>query len=197
MGEVIHTTRVRLVKGTGRTRKAMIEGFEEPVYFGVNGGSIDHMVAAISSCMVETLAELLAGEEIGTSEDVYRADVEGDLEETEGIRRLAAVRVRYHLKIKAGQKEAAQKAFEAHLGRCPAAQSVRGCIRIHDELELEEVSTFAATSGGEPVSGEVSREAAFSGKGDEQGGHPDFDKGGATAPSPPSDSTKRKISCNC
>ena len=58
---VVHTSRVRIVREKGPTRRAMIEGFNEPVYYGVHGGikrfyrvepekehaaTLDHIVAA-------------------------------------------------------------------------------------------------------------------------------------------------------
>jgi hypothetical protein len=61
MGEVIHTSRIRIVREKGPTRKAVIEGFNEPIYYGVHGGikkfykvepeeehaaTLDHIVAA-------------------------------------------------------------------------------------------------------------------------------------------------------
>jgi hypothetical protein len=38
MGEVVHTSRIRIVREKGPTRRAVIEGFAEPVYYGVHGG---------------------------------------------------------------------------------------------------------------------------------------------------------------
>jgi hypothetical protein len=38
MGEIVHTSRIRIVRENGPTRRAMIEGFDEPVYYGVHGG---------------------------------------------------------------------------------------------------------------------------------------------------------------
>jgi hypothetical protein len=61
MAEVVHTSRVSIVREKGPTRKAMIEGFGEPIYYGVHGGiknfykvepekehaaTLDHIVAA-------------------------------------------------------------------------------------------------------------------------------------------------------
>jgi hypothetical protein len=61
MGEVVHTSRIRIVREKGPTRKAIIEGFSEPVYYGVHSGikrfygvqpekeypaTLDHMIAA-------------------------------------------------------------------------------------------------------------------------------------------------------
>jgi len=65
MGKVIHTSRINIVREEkGPTRRAMIEGFSEPVYYGVHGGikrfykvepekehaaTLDHIVAAVAS----------------------------------------------------------------------------------------------------------------------------------------------------
>jgi len=61
MKEIVHTSRVKIVREKGPTRRAMIEGFNEPVYYGVHGGikrfykvepekehaaTLDHIVAA-------------------------------------------------------------------------------------------------------------------------------------------------------
>jgi hypothetical protein len=64
MGEIVHTSKSSIVRETGPTRKAMIEGFSEPIYYGVHGGikkfynvepeqehaaTLDHMVAATAA----------------------------------------------------------------------------------------------------------------------------------------------------
>jgi len=38
MSHIVHTTRITITREEGPTRKAMIEGFSEPVYYGVHGG---------------------------------------------------------------------------------------------------------------------------------------------------------------
>lgn len=63
MSEVVHTSRIKIVREEGPTRRAMIEGFSEPVYYGVHGGikkfyniepekeyaaTLDHLVAAVA-----------------------------------------------------------------------------------------------------------------------------------------------------
>jgi organic hydroperoxide reductase OsmC/OhrA len=90
--------------------------------------------------MMGTLAASLAGKKIRTTEDLYRADVEGDIENVGGILKITTIRVKYHLKVKADQKESAREAFTSYLSGCPAAQSVIGCIKIEDELDLEEIA---------------------------------------------------------
>jgi hypothetical protein len=61
MGEIVHTSRIKIVREKGPTRRAMIEGFDKPIYYGVHGGikrfykiepeeehaaTLDHIVAA-------------------------------------------------------------------------------------------------------------------------------------------------------
>jgi len=62
MGEVVHTSRIVITRENGPTRKAVIEGFKEPIYYGVHGGikkfyrvepeeehaaTLDHIVGAV------------------------------------------------------------------------------------------------------------------------------------------------------
>jgi hypothetical protein len=64
MRAVVHTSRISIVRERGPTRKAMIEGFSEPIYYGVHGGikqfykvepekehaaTLDHIVAATAA----------------------------------------------------------------------------------------------------------------------------------------------------
>ena len=64
MREIVHTSHIKIVREKGPTRRAMIEGFQEPVYYGVHGGikrfykvepekehaaTLDHIVAATAA----------------------------------------------------------------------------------------------------------------------------------------------------
>ena len=88
--------------------------------------------------MMGTLAGVLAGKKIATPEDRYRAEVEGDIENVNGVLKITQIRVAYYLKVPTGKSGDAKEALQAYLIRCPAAQSVIGCIRIEDKLILEE-----------------------------------------------------------
>jgi hypothetical protein len=63
-GEVLHTTRVRITRVKGAVRRAFLEGFSDPIIYGVHGAikkfyrvepeeehptTLDHMVAAIAA----------------------------------------------------------------------------------------------------------------------------------------------------
>jgi hypothetical protein len=61
MNDIIHTSRVKIVREKDSVRRAVIEGFSEPIYYGVHGGikkfykiepvrefaaTLDHIIAA-------------------------------------------------------------------------------------------------------------------------------------------------------
>jgi hypothetical protein len=62
MGKVVHTSHISITRESGPTRKAVIKGFKDPVYYGVHGGikkfyqiepeeehaaTLDHIVGAV------------------------------------------------------------------------------------------------------------------------------------------------------
>jgi hypothetical protein len=89
--------------------------------------------------MMGTLATVLAGKKIPTPEERFRADVEGDIENVNGVLKITQIRVKCQLKLAPGKAHEARDAFSTYLVRCPAAQSVIGCIDIQDELIIEEI----------------------------------------------------------
>ncbi len=95
--------------------------------------------------MMGTLATALAGKSIPTTEDLYWADVEGDIEKVNNIPKITQIRVQYHLKVSAGQTPDAREVFSTYITRCPAAQSVIGCIEIRDDLVLQTLPSPEAT----------------------------------------------------
>jgi organic hydroperoxide reductase OsmC/OhrA len=88
--------------------------------------------------MMGTLARFLAEKQIPTPEDRYQADVEGDIENVNNVLKITQIRVTYHLKVPRGKVEEAKGALCSYLTSCPAAQSLIGCIKIHDDLKIEE-----------------------------------------------------------
>ena len=85
-----------------------------------------------------TLAGVLAGKDIATTEERYWVDVEGDIEKVNIILKITQIRATFHLKVSEEKASDAKDAFSAYLSRCPAAQSVLGCIDIHDTLVLHD-----------------------------------------------------------
>ena len=84
--------------------------------------------------MMGTLATALAGKKIPTPEERYWAGVEGDIENVNNVLKITRIRVRYHLRVDPEKTADAKEAFSSYLIRCPAAQSVMGCIEIKDDL---------------------------------------------------------------
>jgi hypothetical protein len=87
--------------------------------------------------MMGTLATLMAGKKIPTPESLYWADVEGDIENVNGVLKITTIRVKYHLKVSEDKVADAKESFANYITRCPAAQSVIGCIKLEDELVIE------------------------------------------------------------
>ena len=84
-----------------------------------------------------TLATLMAGKNIPTPSHLYWAEVEGDIENVNNVLRITTIRVKFHLKCATEQVADAKEAFANYINRCPAAQSVKDCIKLEDELIFE------------------------------------------------------------
>ncbi len=90
--------------------------------------------------MMGTLARFLAERKIATPEELYWADVEGDIENVNNVLKITQIRVNYHLRVDGKKAPEAREAFSSYLTSCPAAQSVIGCINIKDQLMVEEMA---------------------------------------------------------
>ena len=77
--------------------------------------------------------------DIPATSETITATVEGDIEAVDNVLQIARIRVRYRLIIPQGKREAAERAVERHPTKCPAANSVRGCIDLDIQAEIEEV----------------------------------------------------------
>jgi organic hydroperoxide reductase OsmC/OhrA len=89
--------------------------------------------------MMGTLAAVLAGKKIRTFKDQYKAIVTGDIENVDGVLKIKHINVEYHLKLPREKKQDASEALENYITKCPAAQSVIGCIDITHELLMEDL----------------------------------------------------------
>ena len=64
MSDVVHTSKITITREKGPVRKARIEGFSDPVYYGIHGGiqkfydvdpveehaaTLDHIVGAVAA----------------------------------------------------------------------------------------------------------------------------------------------------
>ncbi len=67
-----------------------------------------------------------------------QASVEGDIQAIDNVLRITKIRVRYRIRIPAGTRERAQRAVDTHATKCPAANSVRGCIDLDIAADIAE-----------------------------------------------------------
>lgn len=84
-----------------------------------------------------TLAAVLAGKKVPTPKERYRAEVKGKIEDVDGVLKITHIDVHYFLAVEDEQKKDAEDALNVYISRCPAAQSVIGCIKISHELTFE------------------------------------------------------------
>lgn len=89
--------------------------------------------------MMGTLAAVLAGKKIRTFKDLFEAKITGDIEDVDGVLKITRINVQYLLKVGQEKREDAREALNSYLQKCPAAQSVIGCIEINHELAMEDL----------------------------------------------------------
>lgn len=89
--------------------------------------------------MMGTFAAVLAKSRIPTPKERYRADVAGEIEAVDGVLKITRIEVSYTLRLKPEQREAAEAAFAVYLPKCPAAQSVVGCIALDHRLTMADL----------------------------------------------------------
>ncbi len=76
--------------------------------------------------------------QIPVTRETIQADVEGDIEAVDKVLRITRIRVRYRLRIPAGMREKAERAVATHAAKCPAANSIRGCIDLDIKADITE-----------------------------------------------------------
>ena len=76
--------------------------------------------------------------DIEASREKIQAEVEGDIEAVDNVMRITRIRVRYRLRIPAGSREKAERAIATLATKCPAANSVRGCIDLTIDADITE-----------------------------------------------------------
>jgi uncharacterized OsmC-like protein len=66
------------------------------------------------------------------------ARVEGDIEDVDGVMRITKIRLHYRFRIPAGTREKVDRVLATYAEKCPAYQSVKGCIACTWTSEIEE-----------------------------------------------------------
>ncbi len=72
------------------------------------------------------------------SAENLEADVEGDIEDVDGVLRITKIRLNYRFTVPQGSREKAERALSVYSEACPAYQSVKGCIECSWEAEIQE-----------------------------------------------------------
>ena len=81
---------------------------------------------------------MLAARGIPNHPDKVWSEIEGDIENIDGVIRITRIRAKYHLKIPAGKRADAERSIEVHERKCPAATSVHGAIAIEYSADIQE-----------------------------------------------------------
>jgi len=88
--------------------------------------------------MTGTLGRALEVRGIPSHPEKLSSQVEGDIEDVEGVMTITTIRVRYRIRIPEGKRAEAERALAFHERGCPAAMSIKGCIQVVYTADLEE-----------------------------------------------------------
>jgi uncharacterized OsmC-like protein len=66
------------------------------------------------------------------------ADVEGDIEDVDGVLKITKIRLHYHVAAPTDKRETVERAIESHAEKCPAYLSVKGCIDCSWRADITE-----------------------------------------------------------
>jgi uncharacterized OsmC-like protein len=72
------------------------------------------------------------------SADNLVAQVEGDIEDVNGVMKITKIRLHYRFKIPPGSREKVDRVLASYAEICPAYQSVKSCIECGWDAEIEE-----------------------------------------------------------
>lgn len=88
--------------------------------------------------MTGTLAVALAARKIPTQPNRLSSEVEGVIENVDGMPLVTRISVHYKVRVPKGKREEALRAIAVHEKGCPASQSVRRGIAIEWDGSVEE-----------------------------------------------------------
>ena len=66
------------------------------------------------------------------------AEVEGDIEDVDGVLKITQIRLHYRIKAPAEKRESIERLLGSYAEACPAYQSVKGCIDCSWTAEIVE-----------------------------------------------------------
>jgi organic hydroperoxide reductase OsmC/OhrA len=88
--------------------------------------------------MTGTLGRALEVRGIPSYPERLTSEVEGDIEDVDGIMTITTIRIRYRIRVPEGKRAEAERALAFHERGCPAAMSIKGCINVVYTAEMEE-----------------------------------------------------------
>jgi uncharacterized OsmC-like protein len=81
----------------------------------------------------------LEARKIPAGEGLLSSAVNGEIELDGKVMVIKRIHVTYHLKLKPEQRETAVKVHGFHADYCPVARTIKGCVEITTELNMEDV----------------------------------------------------------
>jgi len=154
--QVVYTSKSRIERVKGPLRRAYLPETESPVLFGVHSEiaehygvdpdvhapqatTLDYVVAAAAGWLTGTFGGALEARKVSAGEGVLASEAKGEIEKDGNVLVIKRIHVTYHLKLKPEQRETAEKVHGFHADFCPVARSIKGCIDITTELQMEDV----------------------------------------------------------
>jgi len=70
---------------------------------------------------------------------VLTSEVRGEIEKDGNVVVIKRIHVTYHLKLKPEQRETAERVLDFHADKCPVARTIKGCVDITTDLNMEDL----------------------------------------------------------
>ena len=90
--------------------------------------TIDYVVASAAGWLTGTFGRALDVRGIQSAPDRLKAEVEGDINDVDGVLLITKILVAYQLKYTDDQYPKVKRAFNAHKEKCPAYMTVRDAV---------------------------------------------------------------------
>ena len=152
--QVVYTSKSRIERVKGPLRRAYLPKVKEPVLFGVHSEiaehygvdpnvhephatTLDYVVASTAGWLTGTFGGALEARKIPAGDGFLVSEARGEVEKEGKVLTIKRIHVTYNLKIKPEQQEDAERVHSFHADFCPVAQTIKGCVDISTELQLE------------------------------------------------------------
>lgn len=66
------------------------------------------------------------------------AEVTGDIEDLDGVMKITRIRLHYRFRIPPGTRDKVERVLGSYAEKCPAYQSVKGCIECSWDAEMRD-----------------------------------------------------------